>query len=145
MKSVSAVGYQPEMRRVLNDAVTRRTCPIPDDLSAQYAEHLGRKNRTYILSVILIGAAAFVSFAIADYLVVRDVILQSVTLRLLFSSTILLLSLWLFKRGLGIQWLECLLPIYVHLAVLIWLYLLVTTEAPNVSEFAYASVIFVCC
>lgn len=143
MQSESAADKHVVLRDTVNDALKRRGCPIPEELSERYAGHLDRKNRPYLFALIMICALAYAAYALADLLAIPDMALESLLLRWSYSGAVVLLTVWLIRRIRSIYWLELLLPVFVHLSVLFWMYLMVNTEAPNTGEFAYASVIFV--
>lgn len=143
MQSESAADKHVVLRDTVNDALKRRGCPIPEELSERYAGHLDRKNRPYLFALIMICALAYAAYALADLLAIPDMALESLLLRWSYSGAVVLLTVWLIRRIRCIYRLELLLPVFVHLSVLLWMYLMVNTEAPNTGEFAYASVIFV--
>lgn len=130
-------------RHLINAALARRGNPIPPALASRYAAHLDQKTRPYIFAIIVIGVVAFWSFTIADFMVIRDVVWQSLLLRSAFALFAMALTSLLLERVRSIFWLECLIPLYVHVSVPIWLYLLMTSSSPDVPTFAYASLIFV--
>lgn len=143
MNQRSIATQDPNLRHLINAALARRGNPIPPALAQCYSEYLDKKTRPYIFAIIVIGVVAFWSFTIADFIVIRDVVWQSLLLRSIFALVAMVLTKLLLERIRNIFWLECLIPLYVHFAVPIWLYLLMTSSSPDVPTFAYASLIFV--
>ncbi len=135
--------HDDRLHLVINQALSRTGCPIPAELSERFAAHLDAKNRPYIFSIALIGSAAFWLFMLADFIIIRDMIWQSLLLRSLFAVFALGLARMLVRRITNIYWLEGLIPLLVHVAVPIWLYLLSNSSSAEVPIFAYSSVIFV--
>jgi diguanylate cyclase (GGDEF)-like protein len=132
-----------DVRRATYAALKQRGMKIPAILSQRFADYLDEKTRPFIRVVIVIGALAYFSFAVADFLVVRDMFLVSVTLRLIFLATALTMGEILIRQVRSIYRLECLLPVLVHCSVPIWYYILANSSSPDVPVFAHASVIFV--
>lgn len=111
-------------------------------LDAFYA-YQNQHARRFLLIVNLLAQAAYLSYALADMVVVPDIATQSVMARTAYLLFVLPLVLWLFRRSDNIKLLDLLLPMQILFAALLWFELLARSSSPHVGTYLYASLIFI--
>lgn len=132
-----------QLRHVAADALARRTAPVPEALSERFASFVDERNRPYIHTVILVGALGYLLFVVGDYVVIRDLFALSLALRILFAVVVISLTAVLVHRARNLFLVEALGAFYVHVAAVIWFFLLSSSEGSEIGVYAHAAVIFV--
>ncbi len=143
MMDSSVPAQDTQLRHIAADALARRAAPVPDALLDRFAAFVDERNRPYIFTVILVGALGYLLFAVGDFVVIRDMFTMSLTLRILFAVTVISLTALLVRRANNLSLLEALGALYVHIATVIWFFLLYGSEGSQIGVYAHASVIFV--
>ncbi len=131
------------LRLQASDALAIRGAPVPSALSSRFADYVDAKTRPYIRAVIVIGALGYTMFLLGDLVVAPDVFWSSLLLRTLFLAVVMVLTHFMVSRGRNIYLLEVVGAVYVHIAALIWYFLLFQSASPDVGVYSFASVIFV--
>lgn len=131
------------MRDLIEGCLKNWRLPIPPSLRNDFLQYQYKNNINFIRLINIIANLAFLSYAIADYLVVPDIASISIISRTVFFISTLSIVMMLTKRLKNIVALEFLLPSSIIVAAAIWFELLLKSTNPSVTTYLYASVIFV--
>lgn len=132
-----------ELRARIEQSLRRTMSPVPAELLTAYYGYQDIHFRRYLLVTNFLGQAAYLSYALADRLVVPDIFAASLAWRGTYIGLILLLTLAAFRWCRDIRLLDLLLPVSILLAAMIWFRLLVDSSSPHVTTYQYASLIFI--
>lgn len=132
------------MRDLINASLKNWRLPIPPGLREGFLRYQYQQNVHFMLLITVIGHLAFYAYAIADYLLVPEIVNWSITLRTLFISVLLPFNIYLIRKVRNITLLEMMYSICLMAATLLWLgILLPRAHTEVVHTYAYASIIFV--
>lgn len=117
--------------------------PIPKELWQDYLDFQKKRQRRFLYQINMLALLAYFLFGIADYYVVPDIGMLSLTVR--FFSVILftLIAHGFFQYCQRIEWLDLYLPYTTIIATIIWFALLSQSSSRDVLTFQYGSVIFI--
>ncbi|MEY5097352.1 MAG: hypothetical protein RJA36_71 [Pseudomonadota bacterium] len=135
----TATDQRAQIERALRDPLVR----VPASLQPGFFDFQNRNRRRFLLLVNLLGQGAYLSYALADWLVVPDIAALSFSVRSLYVGLVTVLTLALFRWSRDIRWLDLLLPVSVLGATVLWFELLARTASPNVATYQYAALIFI--
>lgn len=97
----------------------------------------------FLLLVNVLAHFAFLSYGVADALVLPELASTSIVVRVGYMAVVAPIALVLFKRCRSAQVLDLVLPLSVLPATFIWFELLTLTTEPSVRIYLYASLIFI--
>jgi diguanylate cyclase (GGDEF)-like protein len=117
--------------------------PIPPGLQQAYNAYQYKHYWRFLLTVNLLGQAAYLFYWIADAILIPDVSLFSLATRSLFIALTLPVVLALFHWSNNVRLLDQILPLSILLAAANWFGLLAQSHSPQVSTYLYASLIFI--
>lgn len=134
---------EPDQRQIIERALQGRLSLIPPGLRDAFHAYQDEHYRRFLLVVTLLGQAAYLSYALADMIVVPDVFGLSLAVRSAYTALVLPLTLAMFLWSRNIRLLDLLLPTQIFFAAILWFWLLACSSSPWVSSYQYASVIFI--
>lgn len=135
--------FEPDQRLRIECALKDRLCRIPAGLQDAFYAYQDEHYRRFLLVVTLLGQAAYLSYALADMIVIADVALLSIAVRSAYVLLVLSLTLAVFRWSRNIRLLDLLLPTQILFASVLWFWLLAQSAAQWVTTYQYASVIFI--
>lgn len=127
------------IEQLLADPLAR----LPADLADEFHAYQNLHYRRYLLLVNLLGQAAYLSYALADLMLIPDVGDLSLMARGAYFLVVFPVVLALFRWSKNIALLDLLLPLSILGAAVIWFALLAHSRSPHVVTFQYASIIFI--
>ncbi len=130
-------------RAAVEQALSRPLAPIPAGLRLGFLDYQNQHARRFLLWVNLLGQAAFMSYALADWLVLPDIAPLSLLVRSLYVVLVVSLVQACFRSCRDICLLDLLLPVSILGASLLWFWLLAGSASPAVATYQYASLIFI--
>jgi diguanylate cyclase (GGDEF)-like protein len=131
------------MRDVIDACLKNWRAPIPVVLKSEFLQYGYKNNINFIKFINIISNIAFLSYVVADFLVVRDVFDYSLMARSVFFVCILFSSIYFTNTLKNILLLELLLPLGIMLASVVWGELLSRSHSEFIPTYLYASVIFI--
>lgn len=134
---------EPDPRQVIERALRARLSLIPPALRDAFHAYQDEHYRRFLLVVTLLGQAAYLSYVLADMIVVPDVFGLSLAVRSAYVALVLPLTLAAFLWSRNIRLLDLLLPTQIFFAAILWFWLLARSRSPWVPSYQYASVIFI--
>ena len=137
-RTVSSVCRQ-RIEHLLTDPLVR----LPHDLQAGFYAYQDLHYRRFLFLVNLLAQAAYLTYAMADLMLIPDVGMLSVIARSAFTAVVLPMALVCFRWSINIRMLDLLLPSSILVAAVIWFELLAKSTSPHVETFQYASIIFI--
>lgn len=130
-------------RKLIDASLNDWRSPIPAVFKADYLAHEFSHNLAFIRLINWIGNLAFLSYTLADYLVVNDVASISLAARTLFFSCNLSIFHVHIRNSRHIRLLELHLPLSIFAAALIWFEILLRSQSPLIATYLYASLVFI--
>lgn len=134
---------EPDQRQIIERALQDCLSPIPPGLQDAFHAYQDEHYRRFLLMVTLLGQVAYMSYVLADMIVVPDVFGLSLAVRSAYVALVLPLTLAMFLWSRNIRLLDLLLPVQIFFATVLWFWLLAQSSSPWVSSYQYASVIFI--
>lgn len=134
---------EPDQRQIIERALRDRLSLIPHELRDAFHAYQDEHYRRFLLVVTLLGQLAYMSYVLADMIVVPDVFDLSIAVRSAYIALVLPLTLGMFLWSRNIRLLDLLLPVQIFFAAILWFELLVRSSSPWVTTYQYASVIFI--
>ena len=123
--------------------IKRTSSPIPPELQPAYQSFLFKHQARFLLLINLLAYGAYLSYGLADALVIPDVLALSIAIRVGSELLTLPLVLTLFRVSRNVLLLDMVLPFLVIFASIGWVTLLLQTESAAATTYQYAGVIFV--
>jgi signal transduction histidine kinase len=117
--------------------------PIPADLLHEFYAYQLQHYRRFLLSVNLLGQAAYFSYGLVDALILPDVAWLAIGVRIFLLILTLPVVLALFRWSDNVRLLDLILPVLILVAAIAWFGILVRTTSSEVTVYLYASVIFI--
>ncbi|MEO0003350.1 MAG: hypothetical protein RLZZ22_1042, partial [Pseudomonadota bacterium] len=130
-------------RVAIEQTLSRPLAPIPAGLRSAFHDHQNQHARRFLLWVNLLGQAAFLSYALADWLIVPDIAQLSLLMRTLYTLLVFGLTQACFRWCRDIRLLDLLLPACILVAAMLWFWLLARSASPAVTTYQYAALIFI--
>lgn len=134
---------EPDQRQIIERALKDRLSLIPPGLRDAFHAYQDEHYRRFLLVVTLLGQAAYMSYVLADMIVVPDVFGLSLGVRLAYIALVLPLTLAAFLWSRSVRLLDLLLPVQIFFAAILWFWLLAQSASPWAITYQYASVIFI--
>ncbi len=126
----------------LDALLHQRGSPMPPELRDAFNDYLRMHHLWLLRLIILVSTLSFLSYGLADWIVVPDVGPESILMRLVFFAIVLPTLLTLYQRVRDMALLDLLLPLAVLIANILWSLLLAHSASPNVQAYQYAGIIF---
>jgi diguanylate cyclase (GGDEF)-like protein len=133
-----AADERAEIERLLVHPLT----PLGPERQAAFHAYQLKHYWRFLLMINLLGHFAFLSYSVADALVLPGIAGVSATVRAGFVVVLLPISVALFRWSRNAALLDLLLPVLTLVATQIWFELLAIADVPQVSTYLYASLIF---
>jgi len=144
MKMAETEAVTPAVTRaVIEQALSRPLAPIPADLRPAFHDYQNQHARRFLLWVNLLAQAAFMSYALADWLIVPDIARLSLLARGAYTLLVFGLAQACFRWCRDIRLLDMLLPACILAAAMLWFWLLARSASPAVTTYQYAALIFI--
>lgn len=141
--SGSAIMSEAGERSRIEKALEHPWALIPRDLLPAFHAFHHAHSRRFLLIVNLWAQLAFVSYGVADYLVLQDIGWNSLLLRMGFSALTLPFVFLIFQRSRNMRLMDLLLPVLILTASVIWFEILAHSNSPLITNYLYAGVIFI--
>ena len=132
-----------ENRMLIKKSLNGFLSPIPQQLWPDYLNHQTKRQTRFLFQINMLALLAFFSFGIADFYVLPDIGVLSLSLRAVSVGLFTLAAILFFKYCKNIEWLDLYLPYTTIVATSIWFYLLCQSNSHDVLTFQYGSVIFI--
>lgn len=132
-----------DQRARIEKALRHRSVPIPPDLQPEFEAYQLQHYRHFLLAVNLLAQFAYVSYGLADLLVLPDIGWISPLLRTLFAVVTLPIVFWFFYRSQNVRLMDQLLPILILVASIVWYEMLAHSSSASIPNYVYASLIFI--
>jgi predicted signal transduction protein with EAL and GGDEF domain len=131
------------MRDVIDASLKNWRASIPAVLKSEFLQYGYKSNIHFIKFINIISNIAFLSYVVADFLVVRDVFEYSLMVRSVFFVCILFSAIYFSNTLKNIVLLELQLSLSIMLASVVWGELLSHSHSEFIPTYLYASVIFI--
>ena len=130
-------------RAAIEQALSRVLAPVPAELRLAFHDHQNQHARRFLLWVNLLGQGAFLSYVLADWLILPDIARLSLLVRSVYTVLVFGLVQACFRWCRDVRLLDLLLPVSILGAALLWFWLLARSTSPEVATYQYASLIFI--
>ena len=131
--------HRNEIRKALNGFLS----PIPKALWTDYLAFQKKRQTRFLFQINMLALLAYLSFGIADYYVLPDIGILSLSIRFFYVILFTGFAILFFKVCKRIEWLDLYLPYTTIIATMIWFALLSQSSSQDVLTFQYGSVIFI--
>lgn len=135
--------YEKDTRALIQEALNDSLARIPDSLKNDFYEHQKHLNLKYLLQVNLIAQFAYVTYTLADILVLTDIRLLLILSKLGFATIMTLITIWIYNQYRNLKVFDLLLPSSIVGASAIWFMNLNASESAYTLVYQYASVVFI--
>ncbi|WP_282339227.1 MULTISPECIES: GGDEF domain-containing protein [Pseudomonas] len=122
---------------------SRPTQAIPAELRSAFDDYVRQHCRSFLIAINLIAAAAYLSYAAVDAVIIPDVALLSLLMRVVLVAIGLCNIYLLFRFGQSILLMDLLLPLHTLICTAAWFELLKHSQSPDIPTFIYASIAFI--
>lgn len=129
--------------RPMSIPVNRSARPIPIGLRPAFDDYVRQHCRSFLVAINLIAAAAYLSYAAVDAVIIPDVALLSLLMRVVLVGIGLCNIYLLFRFGRSVLLMDLLLPLHTLICTAAWFELLRQSESPDIPTFIYASIAFI--
>lgn len=130
-------------RSIIKAALEDRFSRIPKEFWADYLDFHKKNHSKFLFQVNCLALLAFWFFGIADYFVLPDIGILSMSIRSMAVVIFFIICVLTFRYIKKIEWLDLYLPYTTIVATTIWFYVLTHSNSADVITFQYASVIFI--
>lgn len=135
--------YEKDSRALIQEALTDSLARIPEPLKSDFYEHQKHLNLKYLLQVNLVAQFAYVTYTLADILVLTDIRLLLIISKLGFATVMTFITIWIYNHYRNLKIFDLLLPSSIVGASAIWFINLNVSESPYTLVYQYASVVFI--
>jgi diguanylate cyclase (GGDEF)-like protein len=129
--------------RPLSVPTRKPTRSIPADLRPAFDDYVRQHCRSFLIAINLFAAAAFLSYAAVDAVVIPDMAMTSLLVRVVLIGIGLCHICLLFRFGRSVLLMDLLLPLHTLISTATWFELLKHSQSPDVPTFLYASLAFI--
>lgn len=130
-------------RQIIEHALADPYARIPQQFHQSFYDYLYRHTHQQLRQVNFLAQIAFLLYFFVDLFVIPDLSILSGFVRVGVISAAFLVCYILFKQSKDIRILDMILPIGTAVCVSVWIGLLLLSNSPHVSNYLYASAIFI--
>ncbi|WP_081408537.1 hypothetical protein [Acinetobacter sp. NCu2D-2] len=135
--------YEKDARALIQEALKDPLARIPQPLKTAYYQYQEHLNLKYLLQVNLFAQFSYVTYTIADLLVLNDIPRLVITSKLSFALLMTLITIWMYNYYRHLKFFDLLLPCSIVGASAIWFTNLNISESPYTLIYQYSSVVFI--